>query len=149
MDDAATKPSAKPKYLPVDRSQTRLLPLDYDCLIPADHPARGIWKLLEGIDLTAFDCDVRSFQGQAGRPRVSPHLLASVWIYGYRIGVSSARALERMMRWEAGLRWLCADQEVNYHTLSDFRVKDKSQLDTLLASISHEPIAKSRRSWHN
>ena len=135
MDDAAAKPTAKPKYLLVDRSQTRLLPLDYDCLIPADHPARGIWKLLEGIDLTAFDCDVRSFQGQAGRPRVSPLLLASLWIYGYRIGVPSARALERMMEWEPGLRWLCADQEVNHHTLSDFRVKDKSQLDTLLAKV--------------
>jgi len=128
-------PAAKPKYLLVDRSQTRLLPLDYDYLIPADHPARGIWKLLEGIDLTAFDCEVRSFQGQAGRPRLSPHLLASLWIYGYRIGVPSARALERMMSWEPGLRWLCADQEVNHHTLSDFRIKDKSQLDTLLAKV--------------
>jgi transposase len=128
-------PEAKPKYLLVDRSQTRLLPLDYNCLIPADHPARGIWKLLEGIDLTAFDCEVRSFQGRAGRPRISPHLLASVWIYGYRIGVPSARALERMMSWEPGLRWLCADQEVNHHTLSDFRMKDKSQLDTLLAKV--------------
>jgi transposase len=128
-------PVGKPKYLLVDRSQTRLLPLDYECLVPADHPARGIWKLLEGIDLTAFDCEARSFQGQAGRPRICPHLLASVWIYGYRIGVPSARALERMMSWEPGLRWLCADQEVNYHTLSDFRIREKSQLDTLLAKV--------------
>ncbi len=127
--------TAKPKYVRVDRSQIRLLAVDYDCLIPADHPARGIWKLLEGIDLTGFDCEVRSFQGQAGRPRISPHLLVSLWIYGYRIGVPSARALERMMSWEAGLRWLCADQEVNHHTLSDFRIRDKNQLDTLLAKV--------------
>lgn len=125
----------KPKYAAIDRSQMRFVPLDYERLIPQDHAARGIWELLERLDFTAFDSEARSFEGQAGRPRIEPRLLASVWIYGYSIGVASARALDRMMPWEPGLRWLCADSEINYHTLSDFRVSQQERLDKLFASV--------------
>lgn len=125
----------KPKDAPIDRSQMRIVPLDYERLIPHDHIARGIWGLLENMDFTAFDADARSFEGQAGRPRIAPRLLASVWIYGYSIGVASARALDRMMAWEPDLRWLCADSEINYHTLSDFRISQQERLEGLFASV--------------
>ena len=127
--------SPKPKYTLIDRSQIRLLPLDYDCLIPCSHAARGIWELLGRLNLTAFEADSRSFEGFVGRPGIAPQLLASLWIYGYSIGVASARALERMMSWEPGLRWLCADQEVNHHTLSDFRMVQKERLDDLFRQV--------------
>jgi hypothetical protein len=40
-----------------------------------------------------------------------------------------------MMSWEPGLRWLSGCQEINAHTLSDFRVQDKEQLDGLFTNL--------------
>jgi hypothetical protein len=62
-------------------------------------------------------------------------LLAALWIYGYSLGIGSARALERMQAHEPGLRWLCADEAVNHHTLSDFRVRRGEALDALFSQI--------------
>lgn len=62
-----------------------------------------------------------------------PQLLISVLVYGYTLGIASARALERMLYWEPGLRWLCGLEEINHHTLSDFRVKHGAALEKLFA----------------
>jgi hypothetical protein len=40
-----------------------------------------------------------------------------------------------MMSYEPGLRWLCADQPVNHHTLSDFRTSQKEKLSELFAGV--------------
>jgi transposase len=68
-----------------------------------------------------------SREGQAGRPGWPPRVLISVWIYAYSQGIASARALERMLSWEPGLRWLAADEVINYHTLSSFRVEQQGR----------------------
>jgi len=62
-------------------------------------------------------------------------LLASIWIYSYGLGVASARAIERMMEHEPGLRWLGGTEVINHHTLSDFRVGDKEGLESLFAQF--------------
>ena len=46
-----------------------------------------------------------------------------------------ARAIERSVVWEPGLRWLAADQSINHHTLSDFRMSRKEWLDALFVKI--------------
>jgi transposase len=78
---------------------------------------------------------VASFEKEAGRPRWPPQLLVSILVYGYTLGTGSARELQRLMAWEPGLRWLCALEEVNHHTLSDFRVQDEEKLKGLLAQV--------------
>ena len=42
-----------------------------------------------------------------------------------------AREVERQMEYEPGLVWLCGDNPINHHTLSDFRVAHKEALDEL------------------
>src|SRR5207244_12945527 len=49
--------------------------------------------------------------------------------------VSSARELSRMCRYESGCQWLAGLQEVNYHTLSDFRKHGKEALDNLFVQV--------------
>lgn len=39
------------------------------------------------------------------------------------------------MSYEPGLRWLCADEPINYHTLSDFRSSQKEKLNGLFAQV--------------
>ncbi len=121
----------KIKYKPIDRSQTSFQVLDYEILIEANHPARVIWELAGKLNLEQFAKDCKTREGEAGRPCWPPHLLVSIWVYGYTMGVASARSIERMMSQEPGLRWLAAGQEVNYHTLADFRVGHREALEKL------------------
>jgi transposase len=129
------KPLGPPKYVPIDRAQCFLAPLDVEALIPPDHPARAIWALVSRLDFSAWEKRIESREGGAGRPCFQPQLMASLWLYGYSIEIASARALARMMSWEPGLRWLSGCQEINAHTLSDFRVQDQEGLDGLFTNL--------------
>jgi len=130
---AAVEP--KLKYIVVDRSQIRWAEFDLDGLIDERHPARTIWELSEKFDLKRFEEGVKTRQGEAGRPCWAARLLVSVWVYSYTLGVASARAMERMMAHEPGLRWLTGDQAINYHTLAEFRVGHEEALQELFAQF--------------
>jgi transposase len=119
----------------LDRSQLEWREFDLDGLIPQHHPARIIWELSGKFDLQRFEEGYKTREGTAGRPCWPPRLLVSVWVYAHSIGVASARAIERMMVHEPGLRWLAADEAINYHTLADFRVGHKAALEELLAQF--------------
>ena len=119
----------------LDRSQSEWRPFDLDSLILEDHPARTIWKLSTELKFSLFEQDVKSREGVAGRPCWPPQLLFSMWVYAYTQGVASARAIERMMRYEPGMRWLAADQVINYHTISDFRVGHEEALKEMFAQF--------------
>jgi hypothetical protein len=49
------------------------------------------------MDFSRYEEQIRSREEEAGRRAVPPRLLAALWIYGYSLGVGSARALERML----------------------------------------------------
>jgi len=135
VNSGGEQQSGKIKYIGLDRAQLGWAVLDIEQLIPADHPARTIWELTGKMDLSRFDDQSKSQEGRVGRPCWPPQLLISVWIYSYTLKVASARAIERMMEHEPGLRWLTASQSVNYHTLADFRVAHKEALETLFAQL--------------
>ena len=106
-----------------------------ESLIAEDHPARSIWELSSKFDLSRFEETQKTLEGEAGRPCWPAQLLVSVWVYSYTLGVASARAMERMMSQEPGLRWLTADQKINHHTLADFRVGHKAALEEVFAQF--------------
>lgn len=110
-------------------------PLDIEGLIPQNHAARVIWEVSGRFDFRAFEANCKSLEQGAGRSRWSPRLLASVWIYSYSVGVASARAIERMMAYEPGMRWLSGNEAINYHTLSDFRVGNGEGVEGLFAQF--------------
>ena len=128
-------PAERIKYKGLDRNQLEWAVLDIEQLIPADHPARIIWELSGQLDLSRFEEDYKSKEGSAGRPCWPARLLVSVWVYSYTMGVASARAIERLLEQEPGLRWLAANQTINYHTLADFRVGHQKALEELFAEF--------------
>ena len=123
------------KLTSVNRQQTRLLQIDVDYLIPADHKARAIWTLVEAMGVSQFTEGLRTTKGCAGRAAWDPQLLVSLWVYAYSESMTSAREIERVMEWESGLMWLSGMETVNHHTLSDFRVDHKVALDELFARL--------------
>ena len=131
--DAMT--GAKRRFKPIDRSQTSWGTIDIEKFIGPDHPARGIWAMVEQLDWSALEEKIRSVEGHAGQSSLDPRLLMALWIYGYSEGISSARELSRMCGYEPGCQWLAAGHEVNYHTLSDFRVEHQKELNRIFVQV--------------
>jgi transposase len=123
------------KYVSINRTQCSFRAFDLEQLIATDHPAGTIWEVAGTVDLTAFDEGYKSQEGGAGRACWPPQLLVSLWIYAYSIGTASARAIERLMQQEPGMRWLSGDEVINYHTLADFRVGHGEALQELFAQL--------------
>lgn len=123
------------KEIAVNRSQTRWAAFDLESLIEQNHPARMIWNLSGRFDLSRFEEQAKTREGEAGRPCWPARLLVSIWVYSYTMGIGSARAIERLLCQEPGLRWLSADQEINHHTLADFRVAHGEALQHVFAQF--------------
>ena len=124
-----------PRYIPLNRNQHVLLPLDLERLVDDDHPARKIWRVVDKLDLSRFEAQARAVEGAAGRPAHSPQLLVSVWLYAYSKGVHSAREIARQLRYEPGFQWLSGLEKINHHTLSDFRVSHGEALRELFVQV--------------
>ena len=129
-----------------NRKQRIVHPTDLDGLLEAEHPARAIWRVLEGLALGRFEESIKAREGSAGRDATDPKILLGLWLYGLSQGVSSARELARLSTLHAAYRWLCGGVTVNYHLLSEFRSAQSAALDELmsqvLAVLMHKGLVK-------
>lgn len=124
-----------PRVLKPVRNQLSLQPTDLEALVPDEHPVRGIWAIVERLDLSPFYDEIAARGSNAGRPATDPAVLLALWLFANAEGVGSARLLDRMCERDAPYRWICGGVPVNYHTLSDFRVKHGKKLDVLLTDV--------------
>jgi transposase len=149
----AVADSRLPRLRFIDRTQMCWHVVDVERLIEDDHPARAVWELIGGLDLTRFLSPIGSINGQAGRPAFDPQLLISVWLYAYSRGISSAREIARRCEYEPAFQWLTGLGQINHHTLSDFRIKHREALDELftqvLAVLSAENLITLERVMHD
>lgn len=124
-----------PRVVRPVRNQLSFQATDLEALVPDDHPVRGIWELVERLDLSAYYKEIASRGSIAGRPATDPAVLLALWLFANAEGVGSARLLERLCERDAPYRWICGGVPVNYHTLSDFRVEHGKKLDRLLTQV--------------
>src|SRR5436305_4689063 len=129
---AASPVKGKPRLVVPNRAQIELRPVDLESLLATDHPGRGVWDLLESLDLSPLYAKVESVEGVAGRPAIDPRIYLALWLYATIEGVGSARALERLTRQHDAYRWILGGVSVNHHSLSDFRVQHAEYLDRVL-----------------
>jgi transposase len=136
--------SMQPLIRYVNRQQMSWRAVDVERLIGEDHPARAIWTLVGRLDLTPFYRTIESSAEEGGRPAFDPQLLISLWVYAYSQGIGSAREVARRCEYDPAFQWLTGLDEVNYHTLADFRVERQEELDELftqvLAALSTEGL---------
>ena len=142
-----------PRFKLIDRRQLMLRTVDVETLIEEDHPARAVWAFTGKMDWSRFYLDIQAVQGVAGRAAWDPRLLGSLWIYAYSRGIGSAREIARRCAYDPAFQWLTGLQEVNYHTLADFRVDFKDPLDELfvqtLGLLSAEGLISMERVMHD
>jgi transposase len=127
--------SKQPLIRYVNRKQMSWRAVDVEHLIGEDHPARAIWALVGRLNLRAFYQAVESSVEGGGRPAFDPQLLISLWVYAYSQGIGSAREVARRCEYDPAFQWLTGLDEVNYHTLADFRVEKQKELDELFTQV--------------
>src|ERR1700674_294545 len=134
----------RPLIRPINRQQMSWRAVDVERLIEQDYRARAIWALVGRLDLSRFYESIESSAEEGGRPAIDPQLLISLWVYAYSEGIGSARELARRCEVDTAFQWLTGLEEVNYHTLADFRVEKQQELDELftqvLAALSKEGL---------
>src|SRR5262245_4805760 len=136
-----------------NRRQSILRPQVIDELIPSDHRARAIVKFVEQMDLDAFYDAVQARGSEPGRPATDPAMQVSLWLFATSEGVGSSRQLERLCDRDDAYRWICGGVQVNYHTLSDFRVGHGKALDELMTQalgvLMHQGLVQLKRVAHD
>jgi len=143
QDKAVVTAAAEPpRLVRPDRAQYRFETCCLDERLPADHAARLVWRMVEKLDLTAFEAPLRARGSEPGRPAIDPHVLVALWLYAAVDGVGNGRKLDRLCREHDAYRWLCGWVSVNYHTLNDFRVQHEAALDNLLTQLLTVLVAK-------
>jgi transposase len=127
------------------RDQVEMRCESLEQMLTPDHPARAIWQFVCELDLTPWTSKIVSKRGLAGTKALDPRVLASLWILATLEGIRSARELSRLTRFHMAYRWICGDEPVNYHSLSDFRNSEPALLEKLLAqsaaSLMHAGVA--------
>jgi transposase len=126
------KREPKARVVEVNRAQMRLVTMDLESLLPADHQARAVWTFVERLDLGEFYARIRSREGKAGRPATDPQISLALWIYATLDGVGSAREIERLCGYHLAYQWICGGVNINHHSLSDFRNQATDLLNGLL-----------------
>jgi transposase len=134
----------QPLLRQINRQQMSWRAVDVEKLIGEDHRARAIWTLVARLDLNRFYETIANSGEEGGRPAIDPQLLISLWVYAYSEGIGSAREVARRCEFDPAFQWLTGLEEVNYHTLADFRVDKQQELDELftqvLAALSKEGL---------
>ena len=122
----------KARIVEARRDQVEMQAVDLESLLPPEHQARTVWAFVQGLDLGPLYAGIKAVEGHAGRPAGDPRVFMALWLYATLDGVGSARAVARLCAEHHAYRWMRGGVEVNYHTLSDFRVAHVQFLDGLL-----------------
>jgi transposase len=141
------KPAAR--VIEANRAQMRLVPMDLESLLPADHQARAVWTFVDRLDLGEFYERIRSREGRAGRPATDPQIYLALWIYATVDGVGSAREIARLCQYHLAYQWICGGVNINHHSLSDFRNEATDLLNGVLTqsvtALMSEGLVELRR----
>ena len=137
MDPRDVSTEAAPRMKSPDRTRVDPNPKKIDDLIPPDHKARVVWELTQQLDLSPLYAGIKAVENHAGRPAIDPQVLVALWTYATDEGVSSARELMRRCYDCDPYKWLRGGVDVNYHTLSDFRIAHLEWLkDQVVANVA-------------
>src|ERR1700761_1840669 len=111
--------------------QAYLLPPSVRDELGEDHLCFFVRQVVQHLDLSSFE---RSYSAEGGT-LYAPELMLSVWLYGYALGITSARQLERRMVEDLPLRYLAAEERVDNWSLSAFRRRHGCALNDAFTQV--------------
>src|SRR5262245_47615076 len=107
-------------FLPYDLNQRLLLPPDLREWLPEGHLALFVSDVVDNLDLSAILEKYRS-DDDRGRSGYHPVMMVKLLLYGYCVGKTSSRKIERATYEEVAFRVLAGDQHPDHDSLATFR----------------------------
>src|SRR5258707_12376056 len=97
-----------------NRKQLILQPVDYATLIDAEHPARAIWRVLEGLAVGRVCAPIKARENRPRRDATSPPMLLGRWRNAVSEGGASAGEIARLGPKNAAYPRLSARWSLNH-----------------------------------
>ena len=119
------------KYVSYAPDQDWLLPPRVIDELGEQHLVFFIHKLVEKLDLSAFEADYCD----DGRPAYPPSMMLKIWLYAYALGLTSSRRIEQRIREDLGFRFLAADLKPDFWTLNEFRRRHPRALNDVFTLV--------------
>ena len=120
-------------YRPYLPEQDVLLPPSLRDWLPENHLAYFVSDVVEQLDLSpiheVYEKDLR------GQPPYDPRMMTKLLVYGYCVGVYSARKIQQRLSEDVGFRVLAAGNEPDFRTISDFRKIHLATLEGLFEQV--------------
>jgi len=124
-------------FLPYDERQLYLLPASIVEWVRDDSLAHFVGETVDLLDrrgqLKGFYEGYR--RDGWGHPAYHPRMLVKVLVYGHCVGVTSSRKLAAGCENEVALRYLTANQQPDFRTISDFRKDHLLALEELFVEV--------------
>ena len=103
-------------YLDSNQSNGYLPPPYLEELIPADHVARVVNRVVDLLDIW----ELTSHEKVEGRPAYHPRMMLKILIYAYSQKTPSSRAIARKCAEDVIFMWLSGMEKPDFRTISDF-----------------------------
>lgn len=117
-----------------NRMQVELRPMNLESTLAPGHRARLVWAWVEQQDLSGMYAAIKVREGGVGRSAIAPEILFALWLYATLQGEGSAREVSRLVMSHDAYRWISGGVQVNYHSLSEFRVMHAAVLEEMLSA---------------
>jgi len=104
----------------------------YD-LIPTDHPAFIVDKVVNNLDLS----NIYKYYNEEGNPAYHPMMMLKVLFYSYFLGIHSCRKIWDSLKYRADFIFLSAKQVPDFRTINEFRKRHADELPGLFSQIVH------------
>ena len=108
---------AKVVYKSYNRNEGSLFPVYLSDMVPAEHPARVVDAVVEGLDISELE---RTYKG-GGTSSYSPRAMLKVIIYAYLSNVYSGRQIAKMWQESIIYMWLGGTLIPDFRTINNFR----------------------------
>lgn len=114
------------------RDQTFLLPPSVDDWVPADHPVRFVWELVENLDLD--ELGIVSEPAPLGASSYPSRELLACWLYGFMDRTRSTRGLEKACHESLPYMWLTGLLRPDHMTFWRFYNANRAAMRELFRS---------------
>ena len=121
-------------YRPWEPDQSFLFPPSPRDWLPEGHLVFFLLDLVAGLDLSEIEGAIHAKDARGNRPH-DPRMMTALVLYGYCVGVTSSRRLERATHEDVGFRVLSGDQHPDHTAISTFRKRHLSALSDLFVQV--------------
>jgi transposase len=119
------------KFTTVDYEKTLDLQVTLRDVLPFDHLARFVVRVVAQLDLSS----IYSQYSALGAPPYAPEILLALLFYGYATGVFSSRKIEKATYESIPFRFIAGNLHPDHDTIADFRKTFLPEIQELFAQI--------------